>query len=104
MIAETEEGKKSQAEARRPGVAGPACIMQHVRLFFEINAHVKPVMVPVCFVFATPIPIVVHAGNIFANLRTIFAVLCSITIDPCAIRFEPIVAIRSRIAERRVAG
>ncbi|MGD1212592.1 MAG: hypothetical protein ABR973_14685 [Candidatus Acidiferrales bacterium] len=78
--------------ARQHEFCGPGLVL-------EVHAHIKTIVIPICMVLAAPIAIAVHAGNIPVHLRAIFTVLRNIAIDPGAVGFEPLVAIRGRVAE-----
>jgi hypothetical protein len=104
MIAEGEGAKKGQVEGRRPGLAGPASVTYCVGLLLEIYAHVEAVVVPVCFVFSAPVPVLVHAGNILIDLTAMLAVSCGIAINSCAIGLKSSAAIRGWIAEGDMAS
>jgi len=62
-------------------------------LVTEINAYVKPVMVPIRFMILAPLAGSVHLGNVITNLMTLLAVTCNVAVDSRSIRFKPPMAI-----------
>jgi hypothetical protein len=78
--------------------ADPAPRKQFLCLVSEIYCDVEPLVVPIRVMIAAPAPVVVHAGNVSAYLRAMFAVLCRVSIDLCAISLKPPLAIRPSIA------
>lgn len=70
----------------------------------EIYAHVKTRVIPIRMMIAAPTAVVVHAGNVFVYLRATFAVLRSVTINPCAISLKPPLAVRLVVTEGSVGA
>ena len=61
-------------------------------LTVEINADVKPIMVPLGLVIAAPLACCVHSGNVMFDLTAMFAVAGNIAVNSGPIRFQATVA------------
>ena len=58
----------------------------------EIDADVKPIMVPLGLVFAAPLACFVHSGNVVFDLAAVFAVSGNVAVNSGPIRFQAAVA------------
>jgi len=64
----------------------------------EIDSHVKAWVVPIRSMAPAPVSCGFHPFYVTTHLRTMFAVADDISIYPCPVGFEPLMAARSPIS------
>jgi hypothetical protein len=107
--------KRTRAQKKRrpvPGNQPPRCnslrgaayVRDQQQLFVNVDADVEAAVIPIGFVIATPLAVLIHAGYVVLDRGTVVAMAGGVVVDAGFIGVEFIGAIRAVIVSRAGGG